>query len=76
MLTLKIYQKINAVTILSKKNRINKDKNNDFLNGENGIEDIPNKVVMIGDSMLHKINSRSLSKSKEVDVLSFPGATS
>ena len=76
MLTLKIYQKINAVTILSKKNRINKDKKNDFLNGENGVEDIPNKVVIIGDSMLHKINSRGLSKSKEVDVLNFPGTTS
>ena len=33
------------------------------------------KVVIIGDSMLNNINSRGLSKSKELDVLNFPGAT-
>ena len=33
------------------------------------------KVVIIGDSMLNNINSRGLTKSKEVDVLNFPGAT-
>ena len=58
------------------RNRINKDKNNDFLHEEKGIEDLSSKVVIIGDSMLSNINSRGLSKSKEVDVLNFPGATS
>ena len=56
------------------RNRINKDKNNDSLHEEKGIEDLSNKVVITGDSMLN--NSRGLSKSKEVDVLNFPGATS
>ena len=58
------------------RNRINNDKNNDSLHEEKGIEDLLNKVVIIGDSMLNNINSRGLSKSKKVDVLSFPGATS
>ena len=58
------------------RNRINNDKNNDSLHEEKGIEDLSNKVVIIGDSMLNNINSRGLSKSKKVDVLSFPGATS
>ena len=40
------------------------------------IEDLLNETVAIDDSMLHSINSRGLSKSKEVDVLNFPGATS
>ena len=47
------------------RNRINKDKNNDSLHKEKGIEDLSNKVVIIGDF-----------KSKEVDVLTSPGATS
>ena len=47
------------------RNRINKYKNNDSLHKEKGIEDLSNKVVIIGDF-----------KSKEVDVLNFPGATS
>ena len=58
------------------RNRINKDKNNDSLHEEKGIEDLSNKVVIIGDSMLNNINSRGLSESKKVDVLNFPGATS
>ena len=58
------------------RNRINKDKNNDSLHEEKGIEDLSNKVVVIGDSMLNNINSCGLSKSKEVDVLHSPGATS
>ena len=58
------------------RNRINKDKNNDSLHEEKCIEDLSNKVVIIGDSMLNNINSRGLLKSKEVDVLNFPGATS
>ena len=53
----------------------------DILNNQNnfeekGIEDLSNKVVPLGDSMLNNINSCGLSKSKEVDVLNFPGATS
>ena len=59
-----------------KRNVIYKDKNNDSLHEEKGIEDLSNKVVVIGDSMLSNINSRGLSKLKEVDVLNFPGATS
>ena len=53
----------------------------DILNNQNnfeekGIEDLSNKVVPLGDSMLNNINSCGLSKSKEVDVLNFPGTTS
>ena len=33
-------------------------------------------MSVIGDSMLNNINARGLSKSKKVDVLNFPGATS
>ena len=33
-------------------------------------------VVIIGDSMLNNINGKGLSKSKKVDVLNIPGATS
>ena len=55
------------------RNRINKDKNNDSLHEEKDIKDLSNKVVIIGDSMMNNINSRGLSKSKEVDVLNFPG---
>ena len=57
------------------RNRINKDKNNDSLHEEKGIEDLSNKVVIIGDSMLNNINSRGLSKLKDVDVLNFSGVT-
>ena len=63
MLALKIYRNI------IEKNRINKDKNNDSLHEEKGIEDLLNKLVIIGDSMLNNINSRGLSKPKEVDAL-------
>ena len=41
-----------------------------------GNEDLLNKVVIIDDSMFSNINSPELSKSKKVDVLNFPGATS
>ena len=58
------------------RNRINKDENNDSLHEEKSIEDLLNEIVAIDDSMLHDINSRGLSKSKEVDVFNFPGATS
>ena len=59
------------------RNRINKDKNNDSLHEEKGIEDLSNKAVIIGDCMLNNINRRSLCKSKvDVHVLNFPGATS
>ena len=36
----------------------------------------PKEVIVIGDSVLNNINSRGLSKSKTVEVISFPGATS
>ena len=68
--------KINCSHNIIQRNHINKDKNNDSLHEEKGIEDLSNKVVIIGDSMLNNINSRGLSKSKEVNVLDFPGATS
>ena len=53
-----------------------KDKNNGSLHEEKGNEDLSNKVVIIGDSMLNNINSRGLFKSKEMDVLNFPVTTS
>ena len=34
------------------------------------------EVIVIGDSMLNNVNSRGLSKSENVKVISFPGATS
>ena len=43
---------------------------------EKDIEGLSNKVVIIGESMLNNINNSGLSKSKEVDVLNFPRATS
>ena len=39
-------------------------------------EDLSNKIVIIGDSMINNINNRGLSKTKKVNVLTFPGATS
>ena len=36
----------------------------------------PKEVIVIDDSVLNKVNSRGLSKSKTVEVISFPGATS
>ena len=46
------------------------------LQDEKGIEDLLNKVVIIGDSTLRNIDSCGLSKFKEVNVSNFPGATS
>ena len=58
------------------KNCISKDKkNNDSLHEEKDIEELSNQVVIIGDSMLNNINSRGLSKLKDVDVLNFSGVT-
>ena len=34
------------------------------------------EVIVIGDSMLNSVNSRELSKSKNVEVINFPGAIS
>ena len=34
------------------------------------------EVIVIGDSMLNNVNSRGLSKSKNVEILKHPGATS
>ena len=39
-------------------------------------DDITKNVIIIGDSMLNNVNSRGLSKSKKVEALNFPGATS
>ena len=68
--------KSNCSHNIIQRNHINKDKNNDFLHEEKGIEDLSNKVAITGDSMLNSINSCGLSKSNEVDVSNFPGATS
>ena len=68
--------KSNCSHNIIQRNHINKDKNNDFLHEEKGIEDLSNKVAITGDSMLNNINSCGLSKSNEVDVSNFPGATS
>ena len=64
LLTLTIYQKIYAVTTLSTEIALIKIKIMiPYI--KKGIKDLSNKVVVIGDF-----------KSKEVDVLNFPGATS
>ena len=39
-------------------------------------DDRTKNVIIIGDSMLKKVNSHGLSKSKKVEVLNFPGTTS
>ena len=39
-------------------------------------DDRTKNVIIIGDSMLNNVNSHGLLKSKKVEVLSFPGATS
>ena len=39
-------------------------------------DDRTKKVIIIGDSMLYNVNSRGLSKSKKIEVLIFPKATS
>ena len=74
-LTLKI-SKSNCSHNIIQRNHINKDRNNDSLHEEKDIEGLSNKVVIIGESMLNNINNSGLSKSKEVDVLNFPRATS
>ena len=38
-------------------------------------DDRTKNVIIIGDFMLNNVNSRGLSKSKNVEVLNFPGAT-
>ena len=55
------------------KTKVNKDKENDIqLEKENS----SNKVVIICGSILNNINDRGLSKTKKIDVLNFPGASS
>ena len=67
-------QDISAVTILSKEIALIKIKIiTPYMKKK--ASKIYQKVVIIGDSMLNNINSRGLSKSKELDVLNFPGAT-
>ena len=39
-------------------------------------DDRTKNVIIIGDSMLNNVNRRGLPKSKKVEVLNFPGATS
>ena len=34
------------------------------------------EVIIVDDSMLNNVNGRGLSKSKKVEVINFPGATS
>ena len=68
--------KNNCSHSIMERNHINKGKNNDSLHEEKGMEDLSNKLVSIGDSTLNNINNHGLSKSKEMHVLNFPGATS
>ena len=49
---------------------------NDTSIEKNGDAVQSHKVVIVGDSMLNNINSRGLCKSKKVEVLNCPGATS
>ena len=57
-------------------NGINNDKENDTTLEKEVNHDQSSKVVIIGNSMLNNINGCGLSKTKKVDVLKFPGATS
>ena len=69
-------------------NNISDNNNYEITNGNNkcnhhdtpmekSINDKARKeVIIIGGSMLNNVNSRVLSKSKKVEVLNFPGATS
>ena len=52
------------------------ESNHDDAPVETSNEDKTRKVIIIGYTMLNNINSRGLSKSKEVKVLNYPGATS
>ena len=58
--------KSNCSHNIIQRNHINKDKNNDSLHEEKGIEDLSNKVEIISNSQLNNINSHGLSKPKEV----------
>ena len=50
--------------------------NQDNASNEKSSKDGRSKeVIVIGDSMLNNVNSRGLSKSKNVEVVNFPGAT-
>ena len=55
------------------KTKINKNKDNDTQLEK---KDSSNKVMVMDDSMLNNISNHGLSKTKKVDVLNFPGATS
>ena len=57
-------------------NGINNNKENDTTLEKEVNHDQSSKVVIIGNSMLNNINGCGLSKTKKVDVLKFPGATS
>ena len=51
--------------------------NQDDASNEKSSKDGRSKeVIVIGDSMLNNVNSRGISKSKNVEVINFPGATS
>ena len=53
------------------------DNNQDNASNEKSSNDGRTKeVIVIGDSMLNNVNSRGLSKSKNVEVINFAGATS
>ena len=55
------------------RNDTNKSKNYD-IPLENSNND--KAVIIVGNSMLNNVNGRGLSKSKKVEVINFPGATS
>ena len=70
-------QLVKAVIIIKKLLTIETNlSNHDDAPVEISNEDKTRKVIIIGYTMLNNINSCGLSKSKEVKVLNYPGATS
>ena len=54
----------------------NGNNQDDASNEKSSNDGRPKEVLVIGDSMLNNVNSRGLSKSKNVEVINFSGATS
>ena len=75
--------KIFTLFIITRRIFLGDNNNHQITNGNNKYnhhEKVNGKarkeVIIIGDFMLNNINSRGLSKSKKMEVLNFPGATS
>ena len=54
----------------------NGNNQDDACNEKSSNDGRSKEVIVISDSMLNNVNSHGLSKSKNVDVINFPGATS